>query len=156
YFETAGKASLLDFLQVPSWIPRPGHVLGAGSVRTMHRMVAEAIEARRAHATGKADDLLDRMLAAEDPETGRRMTPEELLHNMQFFIVAGHETTALALSWTLYLLAGEQDYQDRARAEAQSVLGGRAAGADDLDAMPYVRQALEEAMRLYPPVGFLA
>ncbi len=156
YFETAGKASLLDFLQVPSWIPRPGHVLGAGSVRTMHHMVAEAIEARRANATGKADDLLDRMLAAEDPETGRRMSPEELLHNMQFFIVAGHETTALALSWALYLLAGEQEFQDRARAEAQSVLGGRAAGAADLDSMPYVRQVLEEAMRLYPPVGFLA
>src|SRR5699024_10324827 len=79
-----------------------------------------------------------------------------LLHNMQFFIVAGHETTAMALSWTLYLLAGEQDLQDRARAEAQEVLGGRAAGADDLDALPYVRQVLEEAMRLYPPVGFLA
>ncbi|HET7409387.1 MAG TPA: cytochrome P450, partial [Paracoccaceae bacterium] len=156
YFETAGKASLLDFLQVPSWIPRPGAVLGAGSVRTMHRMVADAIEARRALATARADDLLDRMLSAEDPETGRRMSPEELLHNMQFFIVAGHETTALALSWTLYLLAGEQEFQDRARAEAQSVLGGRAAGADDLDAMPYVRQTLEEAMRLYPPVGFLA
>lgn len=160
YFETAGKASLLDFLQVPSWIPRPGHVLGAGSVRTMHRMVAEAIEARRARAagegTGKADDLLDRMLAAEDPETGRRMSPEELLHNMQFFIVAGHETTALALSWALYLLAGEQQFQDRARAEARSVLGDRPAGAADLDAMPYVRQVLEESMRLYPPVGFLA
>jgi cytochrome P450 len=156
YFETAGKASLLDFLQVPSWIPRPGAVLGTGSVRTMHHMVAEAIEARRSHATGKADDLLDRMLAAEDPETGRRMSPEELLHNMQFFIVAGHETTALALSWALYLLAGEQESQDRARAEAQRVLGGRAAGAADLEAMPYLRQVLEETMRLYPPVGFLA
>ena len=156
YFGTAGKASLLDFLQVPSWVPRPGLVLGARHARTMHRMVAEAIEARRQQATGKADDLLDRMLAAEDPETGRRMTPEELLHNMQFFIVAGHETTALALSWTLYLLAGEPRFQDRAREEARGVLGARAAGAAELDAMPYVRQALEEAMRLYPPVGLLA
>ncbi len=156
YFETAGKASLLDFLQVPDWVPRPGLVLGARHARTMHRMVAEAIEARRAQATGKADDLLDHMLKAEDAETGRRMTPEELLHNMQFFIVAGHETTALSISWALYLLAGEPQFQDRAREQARDVLGSRAAGAADLDAMPYVRQVLEEAMRLYPPVGFLA
>lgn len=160
YFQTAGKASLLDFLHVPNWIPRPGAVLGAGSVRTMHRMVAEAIEARRAEgagvAQGRAGDLLDRMLSAEDAETGRRMTPQDVLHNMQFFVVAGHETTALSLAWALYLLGGAQEYQERARAEAQAVLGGRAAGAADLDAMPYVRQVIEEAMRLYPPVGLLA
>ena len=94
YFETAGKASLLDFLRVPNLIPRPG----LGAVRTMHSMVARAIEARRQEAAGGADDLLDHMLKAEDPETGRRMSPTDLLHNMQFFIVAGHETTALALS----------------------------------------------------------
>ena len=156
YFQTVGKASLLDFLQVPSWVPRPGAVLGADSVRTMHRMVADAIEARRAHVTEGAGDLLDRMLAAEDPETGRRMTPEELLHNMQFFIVAGHETTAIALGWALYLLAGTPEFQDRARTEAQAVLDGRPASAEDREAMPYIGQVLEEAMRLYPPVGFLA
>ena len=156
YFETAGKASLLDFLQVLDWVPRPGAVLGRKSVKVMHAMVAEAIEARRQHATGLADDLLDHMLKAEDPETGRRMTPKDVLHNMQFFIVAGHETTALALSWSLYLLAAHPEIQDRAHGEAIRVLAGRAAGAEDLDQMPYIRQILDEAMRLYPPVGFLA
>ncbi|MEF2070796.1 cytochrome P450 [Consotaella aegiceratis] len=156
YFETAGRASLLDFLQVPDWVPRPGALLGLGAVKTMHRMVAQAIEARRKEARGEADDLLDRMLKAEDPETGRRMSSTDLLHNMQFFIVAGHETTALALSWSLLLLAMYPQAQDRARDEARSVLGDRAAGADDLAAMPYGRQVIEEAMRLYPPVGMLA
>src|SRR5690606_4731247 len=122
YFETAGKASLLDFLQVPGWMPRPGALLGRGAVRTMHRMVARAIEARRHAATGGADDLLDRMLAAEDAETGRRMTATDLLHNMQFFIVAGHETTALALAWSLLLLALDPGAQAHARAEARGVL----------------------------------
>lgn len=156
YFETAGKASLLDFLHVPNWIPRPGAVLGRGAVRTMHRMVAAAIEARHDGTTAGIEDLLDRMLAAEDPETGRRMTPPDVLHNMQFFIVAGHETTALALGWALHLLAGAPDIQNLARAEAAGVLGGRAAGADDLAAMPYICQVLEETMRLFPPVGLLA
>lgn len=155
YFETVGKASLLDFLQVPDWIPRPGALLGRGAVRTMHAMVSAAIEARRREVRG-ADDLLDHMLKAEDPETGRRMTPTDLLHNMQFFIVAGHETTALALSWSLLLLASYPEIQERARAEARTALGDAPAGAEHLAAMPYVRQVIEEAMRLYPPVGLLA
>ena len=156
YFETAGKASVLDFLRVPDWVPRPGALLSLGAVRTMHRMVAQAIEARRKQTTGKADDLLDYMLKSADPVSGRRMSPTDLLHNMQFFIVAGHETTALALSWSLLLLSLDPRAQARARDEARSVLGVRAAGADDLAAMPYVRQAIDEAMRLYPPVGMLA
>ncbi|RUT31457.1 cytochrome P450 [Arsenicitalea aurantiaca] len=156
YFETAGKASLLDFLRVPGWVPRPGELLGAGAVRTMHDMVARAIEERRRQVQGGADDLLDHMLSARDKETGRTMTPEDLLHNMQFFIVAGHETTALALSWSLLMLAQHPELQSRAREEARGVLGNRAAGADDLEHMPFISQVLEEAMRLYPPVGMLA
>jgi len=156
YFETAGRASLLDFLGFPEWFPRPGELLAAKSVHTMHDMVAAAIEARRRQAPGGADDLLNHMLGARDPETGQRMSKEELVHNMQFFIVAGHETTALALSWAFYLLAHSQEWQDRVRAEAGRHLGGRAAGPGDLEAMPLVEQALEETMRLYPPVGLLA
>jgi cytochrome P450 len=147
---------LLDFLGFPEWFPRPGELLAGTSVRTMHSMVAAAIEARRGQSTGVADDLLDYMLAAEDPETGRRMNPQDLIYNMQFFIVAGHETTALALSWALYLLANMPRIQDRAREEAQAQLGGRAAGAADLATLPFIQQILEEAMRLYPPVGLLA
>ena len=156
YFQTAGRASLLDFLGFPEWFPRPGELLAGSSVRTMHAMVATAIEARRNQATGLADDLLDHMLSAQDPETGHRMSPQDLIHNMQFFIVAGHETTALALSWALYLLANSPDHQERARAQVAAQLNGKAAGAEDLAAMPIIEQILEEAMRLYPPVGLLA
>jgi cytochrome P450 len=156
YFLTIGRSSLLDFLEVPHWVPRPGEILGRGAVRRMHGMVRRAIEARRAQGTGGADDLLDHMLKAEDPATGRRMGPTDLLHNMQFFIVAGHETTALALSWALYLLAHDPAAQERARAEARAAIGGRAAGAEDLERAPYIEQVLQEAMRLYPPVALLA
>jgi len=75
---------------------------------------------------------------------------------MQFFIVAGHETTALAIAWAIYLLANSPLHQERAQAEARAQLAGRAAGADDLAAMPFIQWVLEEAMRLYPPVGLLA
>lgn len=156
YFLTVGRASLLDFLELPPWVPRPGEILGRGAVRTMHRMVAAAIEARRREGQGGAEDLLDHMLKAEDPATGRRMDARDLLHNMQFFIVAGHETTALAVAWSLYLLANAPEMQDRARAEAQAAVTGAAATAGELAAAPYVEQVLQEAMRLYPPVGLLA
>ena len=156
YFQTAGKASLLDFLRVPGWFPRPGELLGLGAVRTMQDMVAKAIGARRKQATGQADDLLDFMLKAKDPETGHAMSPKDVLHNMQFFIVAGHETTALALSWALQLLALSPSIQAQAAAEARAVLGDQPATFDHLEAMPLSRRILEESMRLYPPVGMLA
>jgi len=125
-------------------------------VRTMHRMVSEAIEARRRDGPRGDSDLLDYMLAAEDPNTGRRMNETDLLHNMQFFIVAGHETTALSLAWALHLLSHDSEAQARANAQARAALGDRPAGADDLPNAPYIEQVLEEAMRLYPPVGLLA
>jgi cytochrome P450 len=156
YFRTAGRASLLDFLGFPDWFPRPGELLAGRSVKTMHEMVGAAIEARRRQSDAPADDLLAHMLEAQDPETGQRMDPQALIFNMQFFIVAGHETTALALAWSLYLLAHAPQEQEKARAQAQGVLQGHSAGPDDLAAMPFIRQVLEEAMRLYPPVGLLA
>ncbi|GGG79798.1 cytochrome P450 [Salipiger pallidus] len=156
YFLTVGRASLLDFLEVPHWVPRPAELFGRGAVKTMHSMVSKAIEARRREATGGADDLLDHMLAAKDPESGRTMSPQDLLHNMQFFIVAGHETTALSLAWALYLLAHDQPAQARARDEARSVLQGGPCGHGELDRMPGITAILDETMRLYPPVGMLA
>lgn len=157
YFLTVGRASLLDFMEVPPWFPRPGELLGRGAVKTMHDMVSRAIEARRERPSPEGDDLLDHMLKARDPETGRRMSPRDLIHNMQFFVVAGHETTALALAWALLMLAHDQPAQDRARAEAQAALGGRAAATEaDLAVTPWIEAVLDETMRLYPPVGLLA
>lgn len=156
YFRTAGRASLLDFLAVPEWFPRPGRLLASRSVQVMHSMVGAAIEARRRDGDPPADDLLARMLSAQDPETGHRLSPEDLIFNMQFFIVAGHETTALALAWALYLLANVPEEQERARNQARAQLQGRAATPEDLPYLPLARQILEESMRLYPPVGLLA
>lgn len=161
YFMTIGRTSLLDFLDTPAWIPRPAELFGSGAVRTMHRMVINAIESRKkeiatASSGRRNEDLLDYMMKAEDKETGRRMSPKDLLHNLQFFIVAGHETTAIALSWALYLCAHDQAVQQKAREEATSILCGRSAGAEDIKKAPLTEQILLETMRLYPPVGFLA
>ncbi|MEM6421591.1 MAG: cytochrome P450, partial [Pseudomonadota bacterium] len=88
-------------------------------------------------------------------DSGRAMNAVELRNNLLAFIVAGHETTALALTWALYLLAFDQEAQARAAAEAGKALGERAALAEDLPKLPYARQVVDEAMRLYPPAGLL-
>jgi len=157
YMLTAGRASLLDFIDAPLWMPRPGELLGHKSVNTMHKMVKQAILERQQSGTGQDEDLLDYMIKAQDPDTKRKMSTQDLVHNMQFFIVAGHETTALALAWSLYLLANDLAVQTRAQQQAHSVLGNnKAASLDDINQAPYIEQILLETMRLYPPVGFLA
>ena len=156
YIAQTARVSLFDIFGLPGWLPRPGRLLASGGVAAMKRMADAAIEARRETGPSAVPDLLDLLLAGEDPTTRRRMDTAELRDNLLTFIVAGHETTALTLAWAFYLLAFDQDVQDRARAEAQGVLGERAATADDLPDLPYVRQVIDEALRLYPPAAMLS
>lgn len=158
YIAEAGRVSLLDILGAPDWVPRPGRLLSSrGAVREMRRVADEAIEARRVRGPGPVPDLLDLLLAGEDPETKRRMNTAELRDNLLTFIVAGHETTALTLGWALYLCAFDQQVQDAARAEVMTVLGERrSVTGEDVAHLPLVRQIIDEALRLYPPAGMIS
>ncbi|MFD2738113.1 cytochrome P450 [Sulfitobacter aestuarii] len=156
YIAEAGKISLFDILGFPDWVPRPGRIMSGQAMKEMKAMADKAIESRAAREHEGVPDLLDLLLAGEDPETKRRMSTAELRDNLLTFIVAGHETTALTLAWSMYLVAFDQQVQDRARAEAQSVLQGRAAGAQDVERLPYIRQIIDEALRLYPPAGIVS
>src|SRR6056297_505696 len=160
YIAQAGKISLFDILGFPDWVPRPGRVMSGDAVNQMKRVADEAIDARRARSDAEADsvpDLLDLLMEGADPETGRRMTTAELRDNLLTFIVAGHETTALTLGWSLYLCAFDQTVQDRARAEVQGALDGRtAATGEDVANLPFIRQIIDEALRLYPPAGMVS
>ncbi|MDZ4136932.1 MAG: cytochrome P450, partial [Paracoccaceae bacterium] len=156
YISQTAKVSLLDILGAPAWVPRPGRMISGAMMRQMKRVADQAIEARRASGARPVPDLLDLLLEGEDPKSGRRMTTAELRDNLLTFIVAGHETTALTLAWALYLCAFDPKVQAAARAQAQAVLGGRAAGVADLAALPLVRQIVDETLRMYPPAAFLA
>ncbi len=156
YIASTAKVSVLDILGAPAWVPRPGRLLAGPAMREMKRMADVAIERRRAAGARPVPDLLDLLLAGEDPKTGRRMTTAELRDNLLTFIVAGHETTALTLAWSLYLCAFDQEVQDAARAEAQAALGDRAATPADIAALPLVRRIVDEALRMYPPAAFLS
>jgi cytochrome P450 len=122
----------------------------------MKQIADGAINSRRQLGRRPVPDLLDLLLEGEDPKSGRRMTTSELRDNLLTFIVAGHETTALTLSWALYLCAFDPQVQAAARDEAMAVLGGRAATQADIARLPLTRQIIDETLRLYPPAAFLS
>jgi cytochrome P450 len=156
YVDQAARMSLLDVIGVPATVPRPARILATRRLDAMKDEADAAIARRQAEGPGDTQDLLDRLIAAEDAETGRRMDADTLRETLLTFIVAGHETTALSLSWALYLCAFDPSVQERARSEAQATLGTRAAEAKDVAALPYTRAVIEEALRLYPPGAFLS
>jgi cytochrome P450 len=156
YIGQTAKVSILDVIGAPTWVPRPSRMVSASALTQMKRVADAAIDDRRKTGPRPVPDLLDLLLEGEDPETKRQMNTAELRDNLLTFIVAGHETTALSLAWSLYLCAFDQRVQDRARAEAQAVLGDRAATVADLPKLKYVRQVVDEALRLYPPAAFLS
>lgn len=156
YIAEAGKVSLLDMLGVPDWVPRPGRMFSGQAVGKMKAVADEAIEARRQRGAGKVPDLLDLLMAGEDPETAKTMNTSELRDNLLTFIVAGHETTALTLAWSLYLCAYDPDIQLQARAEAQSIMQGEAVTGEEATRMPLIRRIVDEALRLYPPAGIIS
>ncbi|MGB1234335.1 MAG: cytochrome P450 [Planktomarina sp.] len=156
YIEDTAKVSLLDIIGIPTWVPRLNRMKSSAALKSMKKMADSAIDFRRDKGSRDVPDLLDLLLEGEDPKTKRQMNTAELRDNLLTFIVAGHETTALTLSWALYLCAFDQDVQDRARTEAQSVLGDRTATADDVANLPYIRMIIDETLRLYPAGGFLS
>ncbi|QFT91834.1 putative bifunctional P-450/NADPH-P450 reductase 2 [Roseovarius sp. THAF9] len=157
YISEAGKISLLDVLGAPDWVPRPGRLIfSRNAVGDMRRIADEAIEARRQRGPEGVPDLLDLLMEGEDPKTKRQMNTAELRDNLLTFIVAGHETTALTLGWSLYLCAFDQDVQNRARAELRAVCGDGPVTGEHVEKLPFIRQIIDEALRLYPPAGMVS
>jgi cytochrome P450 len=159
YFEALGPIDPLDVFGMPAWVPRVGRWRAQPAIRFFEDVVGELISARRALiASGGAAprDLLTLLIEASDPETGRGLSDVSVAANVVTFIGAGHETTANALSWTMFLLSRDDGARERLTAEIDEVLGDRDIGPEDLARLPFTRAVLEEAMRLYPPVPFMS
>jgi cytochrome P450 len=156
YISEAGKISLFDVLGFPDWIPRPGRLMSGKALQEMKAVADGAIEARAKQGHEGVPDLLDLLLEGVDPKTKKTMSTAELRDNLLTFIVAGHETTALTLAWSMYLMGFDHDVQNRARDEAQSVLQGRACTGADVQNLPYIRMIIDEALRMYPAAGIIS
>jgi cytochrome P450 len=134
--------------------PTPKNRRFRRALDVLDRAVFHIINERR-RAGCESNDLLSMLLFARDEETGQAMTDRQLRDEVMTILLAGHETTSLALAWTWYLLSQHPDAQRRLENELDSVLGGRLPAYNDLGSLPYTRMVIEEALRLYPPAwGF--
>jgi cytochrome P450 len=130
-------------------LPTPGHRRYFNAVSEIDRIVFRIIAERRANGYDQGD-LLSMLLQAQDDD-GTRMSDAQLRDEVMTLFLAGHETTALALSWSWYLLATHPDAEQKFHAELDEVLGGRAPNISDLPKLKYTEMIVKEAMRLYPP-----
>jgi cytochrome P450 len=151
------QPNLLDYVGAPRWLAGWRRVRRARSAhRAFDAVIARLIAERMATAASGPNDLLARLTAARDEETGGSMTAREVRDQVVTIFLAGHETTAVALTWTWYLLSQHPAVEAKLHAELDRVLGGRAPGHDDVAKLRYTRMVLEESMRLYPPAPGLS
>jgi cytochrome P450 len=148
-----GWDMLYASLNVPKWFPRPGMVREYDAMRALRDAVATLLAEQR---KADGDDLLHRLVAARDPESGRAMDDEQLVDNLLTFYLAGHETTAKALTWTLYLLSRFPEWQARLAAEVREVAGDAPVDAHHVERLVLVSQVVKESMRLFPPVPLMS
>ena len=159
YFEGLGRIDPVDVFGLPGWVPRIGRLRARPAIRFFEELVGELIETRKellARGEPAPRDLLTLLLEAADPETGRGLSDLDVRANIVTFIGAGHETTANALSWSLYLLSQDRRARERIEREVDEVLRDGTWEQGHLDRLVYTRAVIEEAMRLYPPVPFMS
>jgi cytochrome P450 len=139
--------------RIPDWIPVPSNVRYARGVRRLNALV-ESIIAERRNAGGDSGSLLSMLLAARDDD-GTPMSEKQLRDEVVTLFLAGHETTALTLSWAWWLLAQNPSAEARLHEEVDAVLGtdgsARSPSVDDLPRLRWTEAVVNEAMRLYPP-----
>ena len=155
YGERLARPHLPD-LALPLWFPTPQDFARARFRKRWTRFVAMLMAERRAagkSADAPPRDLFDLMDAARDPETGQGFSDEQLGDEVATMILAGHETTATALFWSLYLLALDPGVQEQIAAEAKSV---GVSGTPEIERLKVTRAVLDETMRLYPPAFLIA
>jgi cytochrome P450 len=151
-YQTLVRPSLLDLLHFPQWFARLLAPLPTdGLFDEFDRKVDLLLTERGRAPDAEPKDLLARLVAARDSETGGGMTAKEVRDQVVTIFMAGHETTSLALSWTWYLLSQHPAVEQKLHRELADVLGGRTPRNQDIASLRYTRMVIEESMRLYPP-----
>jgi cytochrome P450 len=149
--EETGRIRPTAFFDLPEFFTRPRGRRFRDAVATLDRIVNRIVASRRRQG-GEHEDLLQMLLEARDEQTGEGMTDRQLRDELVTLFLAGHETTAIALTWTFHLLAQTPRAEATLQAEVDAALAGKPApDFDDLEKIPYARMVAEESMRLYPP-----
>ncbi len=139
----------LQPVRAPRWLPTASRRRAKAASETLHRLAAEILQACRADPTRDAP-LVQALIAAADPETGRSLSDQDICDELIVFMLAGHDTTATLLTYALWALGHHADIQDRVRSEVIE-LGDRELTPEDVPRLRYTTQVLHEALRLCPP-----
>lgn len=153
YQRTQPVVNLAAFIPLPRWMPRPhkrNTRTSAASIRSLIRQICEARMSEIAAGTAP-DDLATKIMTTKDPETGETFTTEEMVDQVAIFFLAGHETSASALGWALYLLATNPEWQEKVAEEAKALTGE----FSQISKLRVTRDVFREALRLYPPVPMM-
>jgi cytochrome P450 len=152
------RTLLMQYLYTPFpplGTPTPRNRRLQATIRALDTVIEGIIRERREQNIDTGD-LLSMLLLACDEETGERMTDRQVRDEVMTLLLAGHETTATALTWTWYLLAQHPKVEKRLHAELNEVLAGQSPTVEHLPKLPYTRMILEETLRLYPPTFSLS
>ncbi|MGB7241038.1 MAG: cytochrome P450 [Sulfitobacter sp.] len=146
--------NIAAFVPLPRWMPRPFRKSTRASARKIRGLLAQLTHARMAEITaGTApDDLATKIMTTVDPVTGKTFSTSEMIDQVAIFFLAGHETSASALAWSLYLLARYPDWQDRVASEARAV---QSCDLAVMSRLKISRDVFRETLRLYPPVPMM-
>ncbi len=142
------------FTSPPTWVPTPANRRFRAAVRGLNDIVLALVRDRRREGRDHGD-LLSMLMQARDEETGEVMTDDQLRGEALTFLLAGHETTATALTWIWYLLASHPAIRRQVRDEVEAVAGDRPPTVAELSQLTTTRMVIEEALRLYPPIWAL-
>lgn len=147
-------ANIAAILPFPRWLPRFHSRNTRDTARTIRDLMAKLTDQRAAQiAAGTApDDLATKIMTTPDPETGKCFTRDEMVDQVAIFFLAGHETSAAALSWALYLLSLYPDWQDKVADEATAEIEPARIYFSALSKLRHSRAVFRETLRLYPPV----
>ena len=146
--------NLAAFVPLPAWMPRLFRRDTRASAARIRALIGQLVAARAEEiAAGTApDDLATKIMTTRDPVTGDTFDPEEMVDQVAIFFLAGHETSASALAWALYLMALYPDWQDKVAAEAQAL---NTCDFSVISKLTTTRDVFRETLRLYPPVPMM-
>lgn len=151
YFKSISWSFAYGYFALSRAMPQPGLRKKVRAERFLRTAVAELIAGGRTDRRQR-DDMFSRLRQARHPETGEGMSSELLLDSLLTFMMVGHESTAKALTWALYLLSQSDSWAERVRREVEQVAGGEPIGAEHIERLQITQQVIKEALRLYPPV----
>lgn len=146
--------NLAAFVRLPQWMPRPHSAKARATAAHIRRLITKLVEERQREidAGTAPDDLATKIMTTADPETGERFQPDEMVDQVAIFFLAGHETSASALAWSLYMLAIYPEWQAKVAAE---VGDNELAEFSAVSGLKVTRDVFRETLRLYPPVPMM-